>query len=549
MKKTASPLFFKLAGGLFLFGLLFSFKVFSEAPGKFWVSFTDKHYSVFDPFTYFDERTILQRQNQNIPIVDSTDFPVSPQYLDLIASTGATLSWPSRWLNGVALFATDQQILQIKAFAFVKEVEPMVFCASPSLKNSKKEKVAEMIPLLHYQTERMKGEIFRQHHMDGSGIRIAVLDAGFPGVDKNPVFKKLRDEKRIVATYDFVSKKEFVFAHHWHGAATLSCMAGIADSIPLGLATGAEYLLARTERILWEPRAEEEYWLAAAEWADQHGANIISSSLGYTNGRYFTSDMDGRKSLVARAANMAAKKGILVVNAAGNEGQNEWHTIDTPADADSVLSVGGTNPESDMHIYFSSFGPNSAGVLKPNVCAVGKAVIADAHKIKVAFGTSFSTPLVAGFAACAWQSHRTWNNMELFKEMEKSGHLFPYFDYAHGYGIPQASYFFDSNKTIDPTFDFVVANNEIKVVLREQFSYAETERSLGYAVRRNLYYKVENQNGNMISYSVLLAENKEVLHFYAEDFHTGDVITVHFEGYTGTLDFPKIELQDDSIQK
>ena len=128
--------------------------------------------------------------------------------------------------------------------------------------------------------------------------------------------------------------------------------------------------------------------------------------------------------------------------------------------------------------------------------------------------------------------------MELFNAIEKSSHLYPYFDYAHGFGIPQAARFISEPQSPEPTFDFVIINNDIKVILREEYSYPETEAALGYGVQRNFYYKTENKDGAIMRYTVLLAGKKEMLHFFAEDFQTGDVLTVHFEGYTSTIDFP-----------
>ncbi len=156
--------------------------------------------------------------------------------------------------------------------------------------------------------------------------------------------------------------------------------------------------------------------------------------------------MNGKKSLVARAANMAASKGMLVVNAAGNDGETKWKHLGTPADADSVLSVGGISPESDYHFSFSSYGPTADKRLKPNVCAYGAVMESGKKGLTTTYGTSFASPLVAGFAACAWQTNRRLNNMELFKEIEKSADLYPYFDYAHGYGVPQAGYFINRQK-------------------------------------------------------------------------------------------------------
>ena len=164
--------------------------------------------------------------------------------------------------------------------------------------------------------------------------------------------------------------------------------------------------------------------------------------------------------------------------------------------------------------------------------------------MKEAFGTSFSSPLVAGFAACAWQANRSLSNMQLFREIEKSGHLYPYFDYAHGYGIPQARHFIDTSNAIEPTFDFVIVNDQIKVVLREKFSYALDEASMGYDARRNLYYKVQDKNGKIKSYQVMLAAKKEILNLQAQDFSAGDEVTIHFEGYTSSFDIPSIESEE-----
>jgi serine protease AprX len=507
---------------------------------KYWISFADKKESVFDPYCYFDDRAIQQRLQNNIPLDDITDYPVSEKYISEIKNIADSVSWPSRWLNGIAVYASTGEIEKISKKSYVLSIEEMSLHNKPaSVKIVEGNLSRNDSALLLFQTQRMQSDSFSMAGFDGKGIRIAVFDAGFPNADKHPAFKLLQENKRIISTYDFVCRHENVYGHHWHGTATLSCIAGIDGDKKTGMATGAEFLLARTEETISEPFSEEENWLAAAEWADKQGVNIISSSLGYTYQRYFNFEMDGHKSLVARAANIAASKGILVVNAAGNEGADSWHYIGTPADADSVLTVGGTDPETDMHIYFSSYGPASNGKLKPNVCAVGEVIVAHKKGYARSAGTSFSTPLVAGFAACAWQSHRQWTNMELFDAIEKSSHLYPYFDYAHGFGIPQAGYFIHEKVNKEPTFDFVIINNEIKVILREEYSYPGEESALGYMARRNFYYKIEDRDGRMKKYSVMLADRKEMMHVFAEDFETGDVLTVHFEGYTSSVDFPE----------
>lgn len=522
--------------------LLFFISNFSEAE-KIWVSFKDKSQVTFDAYQYFSARTIAQRVQQNLPICDSLDFPVSEKYLATVLLYSDSLSYSSRWLNGVAVYCSTQQANKISNLPFVKRIETLdskTFLAKKEMDLFQLDKYDQR--LLAYQTERLGASQFSSHNLDGTGIRIAVLDAGFPGVDQNYVFTKIRRENKIIATYDFVKRDTNVYNGNTHGTGTLSCIVGRADTVLIGMATGAEVLLARTERVSSEKLSEEENWLAAVEWADKNGANIISSSLGYSNSRYFNLDMTGKKSLIASAATIAAQKGILVVNAAGNDGENSWHFVSTPGDADSVLTVGGTDPESDFHIGFSSFGPTSDGRMKPNVVAPAHVICAAKIGLTSSFGTSFSTPLVAGFAACVWQAHRDWTNMQVFRAIEKSSNLYPYFDYAHGYGIPQASYFTSDSTIHQPTFDFVVVNNEMKVVLREKYSHFAQEKELGYDARRNLYVKIESKEGKLKTYSVLLADNKEMSDFDLYDLVPGDIVTVHFEGYTKSYTRP-IDLQ------
>jgi len=340
----------------------------------------------------------------------------------------------------------------------------------------------------------------------------------------------------------------------------LSCIAGKIGDMQIGLATGAEFILARTET--WtEFYSEEEYWVEAAEWADREGADIINSSLGYTYHRYFREQMDGQHSLVTRAADLAAKKGILVVNAAGNDGDNEWKFIGAPADGDSVLSIGGIAPEYGVHTTFSSFGPTRDKRLKPNVCAYGHVTGSGPKGVSRTQGTSFSSPLVAGFAACAKQTRPGYSNMQLYDAIQKSGDLYPYFDYAHGYGVPQASYFMQMSSAAIPTFKFERTSSTVRIEIIDSTEQVEPTHE-GYFVKwpEYVFYHIENKVGYLDKYFVVdgtgfdkynfepvsneMPEEVDLKKFYnqhgplvidLEEFQRPIIIRAHYRGYTEEL--------------
>ncbi|MGM0649416.1 MAG: S8 family serine peptidase, partial [Bacteroidota bacterium] len=359
----------------------------------YWVFFRDKAGVTFSPESWFSDKALERRQIQNVEISD-TDKPLVHDYVEAVENMADEMLGCSRWFNAAYIKSDHTGVEKIRELPFVKTVEPAVVwqqnpCASTEIFDDEDQ------DLRRKQLNMFFPDILAEQGLNGEGVRIAVLDAGFPGVDDHAAFSHLRDNKQIVNVHDFVKDKQTVFHANKHGTMVLSCIAGKHDSGNMGLAPAAEFLLARTEKN-FEPYKEEIYWMQAMEWADKEGADIINSSLGYTYHRYFKSAMDGKTSLVSRAANMAASKGILVVNAAGNSGYDSWHVIGTPADADSILTVGGVSPDDKLHINFSSYGPTADGRLKPNVCASGKAFVADKHGYTTASGTSFASPLTCG---------------------------------------------------------------------------------------------------------------------------------------------------------
>ncbi len=523
----------------FLFFLLLNSFTCIFSSDRYWLFFKDKNGSVFNAKDYFfhaayDEDLLLKEQ------ADSTNYPLNPKYIDGVKMIAKDIIFTSRWLNAVLVDVPAHKVKSLSSLKYVRCVQKSgAYAVEYSVKSVKSYKPALAVE----QTEVMQGSLFRKNGVTGKGIRIAIFDAGFPGVNTRKEFKHLRENKQIIATYDFVKNRENVYANNEHGTMVLSCIAGIIDSVPLGLATEATFLLARTEK--WnEPFSEEENWLAAVEWAHKNGARIINSSLGYIWHRYFQEDMDGHTSLVSLAARIAARKGMLVVNAMGNDGGNYWKMLNTPADVDSVLSVGGIDPNSGLKIHFSSFGPNANYQLKPNLAAFGEAVVVNSDGPKGAFGTSFATPLVTGFAACAWQSRSGLNNMELFKELERSAHLYPYYDYVHGYGIPQASFFVADSFHLAKKSLFFEDTIDILTICVDTACFNQLQFSLKPFSSNYLYYHISDKNNVIRSFSVIDAYNRNVVYVNKSVLIDGDIVRAHFKGRTISYNY---SINSDSV--
>lgn len=473
------------------------FNVAMAQNNTYWVFFTDKNDTSFNPYEYFDAKAIARYEQCSADLYDISNYPVNSTYVNTVSDYCSEVLGESRWLNAIGVDATAENAELISRLPFVEKVQQISseWIEARVITTTDEEVEYEPEDILTDQVKRFGGEYFLAKGIDGTGMRICVLDGGFPGVDTHPAFKHLRDNNRIIATYNFPNKKEDVYGWNSHGTMVLSCIAGInADGQKMGLATGAEFLLARTE-INPEPFKEEIWWEMGAEWADKNGANVINSSLGYGKQRYWTKDMDGQ-SYVAKAANKAVEKGILICCSAGNEGTDKhWMTIVTPSDAENVICVGGIedNLEKYRHISFSSYGPSANLRRKPNVVAFGHAQVADPNgSYTEADGTSFASPLTAGFAACAWQTRRDLTALQMKAEIEKSCDLYPYFDYAFGYGVPQAAYFTGDLKESDPLFNIIQEKDGVRIAFKEvkkdQYVFISVEGDDGVLLG---YYQTE----------------------------------------------------------
>ena len=548
--------------------------------GKYWVFFTDKKDVYFDPHSYFTKDAIERRLYQGISLNDETDKPVSQKYIDEISFYCDSLSYSTRWFNGIAVYSDDKRMNDIKSFSFVKEVRMMNEAKVILTEGDHFENKEGLQKLAFSQIERMQGNLFSKKGFTGKGIKIAIIDGGFTGLGKDDFERNEYFENvKITATYDFISKTENVFRKNEHGKVVLSCIAGKVDSTNLGLAPDAEFILARTAKNFSEGTSDEECWLAAVEWCDKNGANIINTSLGYDVTKYFQNDMDGKTSLISRSANLAAKKGILVVVSAGNEGQTDWKKICTPADADSVLTVGALNPYSGIQASWSSYGPSADFRMKPEVSAYGYVTSIYSRQISEMMGTSFSSPLVAGFAACVMQMHPEWTCMRIKEEIMKSADLYPYYDYAHGNGVPQAAYFLNEKKEIIPESFSVTKDtstgNIIVEIKKEFYNYnvpfipnyydikerqkdeiengdpdhpvlpslhinddlmSQYSSSIYLSVPDYLFYHVENSQGYLDKYYVVAIENNRTVTVNTYDFPKGSKLRFYYRGFINSYE-------------
>lgn len=418
----------------------------------YWVSLSDKEatpYSVLQPEAFLSPRALERRARQGIAITEE-DLPVDPAYLQAVAATGATIRHQSKWLNSLTISADTTALAQIKALPFVTAVEYVGKFYRPRKVKKKKRAKLKAYPRVpqyygysDHQIRMLNGQGLHYLGFRGEDMLVAVFDGGFNGVDVSPFYDSLRYDGRLWQGKDFVDIDEEVFEASSHGAQVLSCMAAQLPGLYVGSAPDATYTCCKTEDTRGEFLIEECNWVAAAEYADSLGVDVINSSLGYTtfndtSMNYTYADMNGRVSRASQAADIAFSKGMLVVNSAGNSGNDPWKYIGTPADAFFSIAVGATDYLGNR-ASFSSFGPTADGRIKPNVSAMGQNIAVTSgtgHDVLASNGTSFASPLLAGMIASLWSALPHYSSAEMLQLVQTAGSNFPNPNNELGYGIP-----------------------------------------------------------------------------------------------------------------
>ncbi|MDR2824742.1 MAG: S8 family peptidase [Prevotellaceae bacterium] len=427
----------------------------------YFLQLKDKNNSPFsleNPSIYLSDRALQRRAAMGIAI-DSTDLPVNPLYISEIANTGAAIFATTRWLNGVTVCLNDSATILpvLRNINFIKKIEYTgvdvpASLAVPSLISLAERKTHSYSTTYgsgFSQINQLNGLPLHQRGFRGAGVQIAVIDGGFTNADSHIAFDSLRNAGGLLGTHDFAYKTDNAFCRNTHGSAVLSTMASNVPGTLIGTAPDAAYWLLLSERTQGEYPVEADLWISAAEFADSVGVDIITTSLGYTvfddsslNYNYLT-DLNGQTIRASRAADIAAGKGIVTLNAVGNEGRGTWHYISVPADAQQVISVGAVN-SAGLAAGFSSYGPTADGRVKPELSAEGvSAAIGnfyDTNQFTTSGGTSFATPILAGMTACLLQALKV-NNISYSPETVKnalihSTSLYPDVDDQKGYGVP-----------------------------------------------------------------------------------------------------------------
>lgn len=439
---------------VFLSVFCISQSLWAKTEYYFLVQFHDKQLNYKGQEGYksqLTEKAIERRARYNIKY-DSADLPVTEAYLANIKKQSIQVKYVSRWLNGAVITTQNMDTAwRLKIKFFVKDV---VYLGKYDTKagNSGSQSLGQVEEQNDggekndygkglNQLEMINGLTLHNQGYKGQGMTVAVFDAGFKKVNELSLFEHLYASKRVKYTYDLIDFEQNVYDDDDHGLHVLGCLAAQKSGTMIGSAPQANYVLIRTESATFENLIEEINWVRAAEIADSLGVDVISSSLGYNHFdekrlNHSHDELDGKTTFISIGAKMAALKGMLVVNSAGNDGNKSWGRLDFPADVEEILVVGAVDSKKVVPA-FSSPGPTADFRIKPDVCALGQsATITTTFGVGTGNGTSYSCPIIAGMMTCLWQANNSLTPAELISLIRLTGHISLNPQNDLGYGVP-----------------------------------------------------------------------------------------------------------------
>ena len=396
-----------------------------------------------------NERARARRARRGQPYAAELDRNVSPTYIRALEELGVRIRVESRWLNAVSAAFPEELLARVREMDFVRDVRPLarrkttfpepVSGAAPVSKTA-----GDRYGFSRTQLALMNAIAPLERGVNGNGVRIGFLDTPFSEFNHS-VFDSLKADNRLIAIRNFTGRTD---DGNTHGMNVASTAVGYQEGELIGPAHAAEVLAGITEYAPTETNQEEDNLVAGLEWMESEGADVVNISLGYTTfdagqNSYARSDLDGDTGITTIAADQAAALGVVVVTSAGNAGCSSpalcWYYISTPADADSVITVGAVTPDSSRAL-FSSFGPTADGRIKPDVSAMGVAVYLarGAARFGFANGTSFSGPLTAAVAAQILQVNPDLAPMDVRDILRSTAHQSAAPDNSLGWGIVNA---------------------------------------------------------------------------------------------------------------
>lgn len=500
---------------LLLFCFLIGYCYVSAQTELVFVYFTDKpNKAAFyaNPLSELTQKSLNRRTALGIPLNDQ-DAPIEQSYLQNLQNLGFAVTDYSKWLNGAAVNATPAQIATLQAQPFVLSVESFARNTSTGTKTAVDDQWKDTIAhktLTTFDYGSGTGQIdqvnIRPLHLagyTGTGISIAVIDSGFPTVNTGTAFSRLWTNNQIKGSYDFVTKTNDIYntSLSTHGSVVLGAIGGYLENTFVGSAPDADFYLYRSENTAVEIPEEELYWIEAAEEADRKGVEVITSSLGYhvfddSRYNYSYTDMNGSTSFIARGAGIATEKGIFVVAATGNSGDKPWHYLLTPADHAKVFSIGAVDLSGNSSV-FSSYGPNSLGIIKPDGSAQGTAATSVyGNTTTTANGTSIAAPIAAGGVACFIQAFPAINRELIRTKLRQAASLYPAYTDQMGYGILNFGNVYNMVLNTSEAVEkekFKIFPNPVKNILNIASEYEiqslEVYDNLGRLIRKNSHQR------------------------------------------------------------